>query len=299
MEGFLRGEGRPVRKVKLADADDEKEIEEEPEGELDDEFDVDRDDEPKRLQPPAWNQPRPDPEYVPPDRELIYVVDVAASRTAGVTLGLITRDPAGKGGVLTLQPLALVRSDLARLPLAADRKALSLLAGAIPAGTDGRWADSWAGVPRSFVLRDGLAELFLPEVCAQGRCVLRQGPRRDVLLPVSWDDGSPWKLVLVCSRDDGGDLVVCGVLRRGDEEHALEEADFLTREGLLLRNARSARRVKRATSHGGCVDAAARYYLAFSALRRLTCGESLALAESSSRPRIPVPCAPGTRSISE
>ncbi|MBK9964796.1 MAG: DEAD/DEAH box helicase [Holophagales bacterium] len=162
---------------------------------------------------------------------------MAASRTTGVTLDLFTRDPAMKGGFLTPRPIALTREELARLPLAADRKALALLAGASPAGVDAMWANSWARLPFKFVLREGLAELLLPDLCAEGRCVLRQGQRRDVLLPVAWDDGSPWKLVLVCAREGGGDLVVRGVLRRGDEEHPLAEADFLTREGLLLRNA--------------------------------------------------------------
>ena len=285
-EGFLRGDGRPVRKVTLTDLDDfddfdEDELEEDLEDDDEDDVEVEIDEtlegERRRLPPPARNQPRPDPEYTPPDRppvrppvgppvrpswesalqsvstatpvalgrplvwppgrQLLYVVDVAASRTTGVTLDLFTRDPAMKGGFLTPRPIALTREELARLPLAADRKALALLAGASPAGVDAMWANSWARLPFKFVLREGLAELLLPDLCAEGRCVLRQGQRRDVLLPVAWDDGSPWKLVLVCAREGGGDLVVRGVLRRGDEEHPLAEADFLTREGLLLRNA--------------------------------------------------------------
>jgi hypothetical protein len=270
-EGFLRGDGRPVRTVRLADPDGD-ELEEDLEDELEDELDEVIEDERRRLQPPARNPPAPPREYTPParpparpsweaalesvsaapvasgrplawppGRELLFVVDIAASRAAGVTLGLFTRDPAVRGGFLTPRPIALTRAEAARLPLAADRRALSLLAGATPAGIDANWADSWARLPFTFVLREGLVELLLPDLCAEGRCVLRQGARRDEFVPVGWDDGPAWKLVLLCAREGAGDLVVRGSLRRGDDVHDLAEPDFLTREGILLRNGRFAR----------------------------------------------------------
>ena len=126
------------------------------------------------------------PFHWPPGRELLYVVDVAASRTAGVTLWPFTRDPAVRGGFLTPRTLGLTRENLARLPRAADRKALSLLAGARPAGATASWAESWEQIPSAFVLREGLAGLLLPDLCTEGRCVLRQGARSNAFVPVAW-----------------------------------------------------------------------------------------------------------------
>ena len=266
VEGFLRGDGKPVRKVTLADPEDD-ELDEDLEDEFEEELEEVIKEERRRFEPPARTQPLPDPEYTPPvrppagpswesalgsvtavpaavgralvwppGRELLYVVDGAASRSAGVTLGLFTRDPAVRGGFLAPRPLGLARADVVRLPHAADRKALSLLAGARAAGSYAAQSEAWDRFPAGVVLREGQSALLLPDLCAEGRCVFRQGARSNTLTPLSWDDGPAWALVLVCARDGGGDLVVRGSLRRGDDAFDLAEPEFLTRDGILLRN---------------------------------------------------------------
>jgi hypothetical protein len=273
--GFLRGDGRPVRSVTLADPDDES-FDEDLDDRFDDGFEDEPGDESIRPGPPAVRPPtsgivytpaaRPPArpaweaalEFVsaapaalasavrpldwPAGRELLYVVDVAASRTAGVTLGLFTRDPAVRGGFRAPKPLSLTRGEAARLPNTADRRALSLLAGARRAGIDAEWAENWDRLPTAVVLRDGQAPLILPDLCSEGRCVVRQeGADGSTFVPLVWDDGPPWQLVLVAGRDGGKDLVVRGVLRRAADERPLAEPDFLTNEGILLMGGRFGR----------------------------------------------------------
>ncbi|MHB8797394.1 MAG: DEAD/DEAH box helicase [Thermoanaerobaculia bacterium] len=226
--GFLRGDGRPVRAVRLADAAYTP---------------------PAR---PAWESAL---EYVsaapaaavrpldwPAGRELLYVVDVAASRTAGVTVELFTRDAAVRGGFRAPRPLSLTRGEAARLSNIADRRVLALLSGARRAGIDAEWAENWDRLPTAVVLRDGQAPLVLPDLCAEGRCVVMQeGADGTTFVPLGWDDGLPWQLVLVVGRDRDKDFVARGFLRRAADERPLAEPEFLTRDGVLLMGGRFGR----------------------------------------------------------
>ena len=259
-KGFLRGDGGPVLSVRRVDRDGVPADEDLDEG-FDDGIEDEVDDPsfavPARRpsSPSAVAPPRPAvrPEWEaaldlasaipsaparpldwPAGRELLYVVDTVESRRVGLTLQLVTRDPGVRGGYLKSRPLNLPRGDVARLPNPVDRRALSILCGARRYGDEGGWAEAWERVPSTLVLREAQSAVLLPELCTEKRCVVRQEQGSEVFDPVSWDDGPPWRLALLCSRDDSGDLLVRGALRRGGDERDLTEPAFLTSEGLLL-----------------------------------------------------------------
>ncbi|MBK8594338.1 MAG: SWIM zinc finger family protein [Holophagales bacterium] len=284
-EGFLRGDGRPVRKVTLTDLDDF------------DDFDEDqarggprgrrrgrrrgRDrrnarGERRRLPPPARNQPRPDPEYTPRTGLRFGLGQASGPALVGerapVGLHRHTRRIGSPAG-LAAGPAAALRRRRGRLahdrghprplharpghegwiPDSATDRPDARGAGPLPprrrpegsrtsrrrvAGRGRRDVGEFVGAaPVQVRPERGAGRAAAPGPLCGGPLRSPPGPAARRAAPVAWDDGSPWKLVLVCAREGGGDLVVRGVLRRGDEEHPLAEADFLTREGLLLRNA--------------------------------------------------------------
>jgi len=170
----------------------------------------------------------------PAGRQILYIVDAPSIATAGcVVLSLESCDCKADGSWTRRRPLKLERSQIARLPLPADREILSALAG-------GRqyygWGDmhAYETLPASCLVAHPLAALVIPLVARTGRCYLRSDRKSEHWTPLAWDEGGPWHFGLEMRRCDRGGWVVGGLLRRGEERMELAAPVLVTQGGLVF-----------------------------------------------------------------
>ena len=202
---------------------------------------------PKPLppRPPRWrehlseierrsNGGRPARAQWPERRQLVYIVDVSASRLgSSVMLELFTRDrKKNDAGWTKLKELRLPRGEIAGIPSSEDREALSLLSGTRQ--SYGWGYSDYDTVPSRCQVLHPLAGMVMPVLCRTGRCYLRHTANMDDLVPITWDDGEPWRFVLEVARKDPGKWVAAGGLRRGEERLALSAPEILTAGGLVF-----------------------------------------------------------------
>jgi hypothetical protein len=178
--------------------------------------------------PPAWKNEiiaissrclqavRPADEW-PGKRDVVYVVDVSGSVSAGsLLLRLASRDRKADGSYTRAIPLALKRSRIAQLPLPEDREIVSTLAGGVQQSGWGYSRDS-DQVPDSCLVAHPLAGLIMPLAIRTQRCYLRDSRQPDELMPLTWDEGDAWEFALEMRRAAGRHGKWPGVFRRGEE----------------------------------------------------------------------------------
>jgi superfamily II DNA or RNA helicase len=231
---------------------------------FDETADDDDEDEPS---PHHWPPPRPDPVFKlqipaappswlqrlneivpagslastawPAQRELLYVVDAAASVARGsVVLELKTREPKLKGGWKKPGVPQISRAVLSVLPNPADRHILGLLSGSAM-NSDWMSYSSYESIGAGFRLRHPFAATVMPDIARTGRCLLQLNAADPEWLPLQWDDGEPWRFVLRLLRQEGHKWALAGWLRRGGEEMDLL-APLLISEGLVFTRERVA-----------------------------------------------------------
>ena len=198
-----------------------------------------------RLQPPAWEteignvqseleRERELAPGVPEGAELLYVVDLDGSRSAGaVVLDVRMRTRKKTGEWSTPKELRLVPGQIQSLPNPADVDAVTVMMGGIE-----QYGYAYAGA-MPMVLRKALppalAWKLLPQVSATGRFYSHEyagGSRPHQSLV--WDSGEPWRLWLDVRQDERDQWAVTGSLRRGEERMELEEPKLLLASGLLV-----------------------------------------------------------------
>ncbi len=105
----------------------------------------------------------------PAEREIIYLLDVAASQAAGnVALTIATRERKKDGRGTTIpRPYPIHRSRIAALPLAEDRELLSMLLGGDRYSSFG-YLDSYDRGPTTFSLPSVTAQTILPRARPHG-----------------------------------------------------------------------------------------------------------------------------------
>ncbi|MGA2711929.1 MAG: DEAD/DEAH box helicase [Bryobacteraceae bacterium] len=165
----------------------------------------------------------------PADRQLIYIVDTAASVSLGnVVLNVMSREPKRDGGWKKALLPHLTRHVISLLPDPADRYILSLLAGASAHQT---WMSSgiYEQLPASFRVMHPLSATLMPLVAATGRCFLHPDAP-----PLAWDDGEPWRFELRLGRAGDTQWAVSGCLRRGDAEMNLKTPELIVAGGLVF-----------------------------------------------------------------
>jgi len=194
--------------------------------------------------PPAWKNEiiaissrclqavRPADEW-PGKRDVVYVVDVSGSVSAGsLLLRLASRDRKADGSYTRAIPLALKRSRIAQLPLPEDREIVSTLAGGVQQSGWGYSRDS-DQVPDSCLVAHPLAGLIMPLAIRTQRCYLRDSRQPDELMPLTWDEGDPWEFALEMRRGRRG-WSVAGVLHRRQERMDVTAAVLVTQGGLVF-----------------------------------------------------------------
>ena len=194
-----------------------------------------------QVAPPAWlqrlNEIVPAGSLAstawPAQRELLYIVDAADSIARGsLILDLKTREPKLKGGWKKPGVPQISRAVLAVLPNPVDRHILGLLSGSAM-NSDWMSYSAYESIAAGFRLRHPFASTVMPEIARTGRCLLELNAGDPEWLPLTWDDGQPWRFVLRLHRQEGRKWALAGFLRRGDEEMDLLDA-LLVAEGLVF-----------------------------------------------------------------
>lgn len=184
----------------------------------------------------------------PTGRELLYVVDVAGTRSARTpVIELLFRDRKRDGTWAKPQSRRWPRDLPNRLPDADDRHILSVLAGASEFygyADYGYGTYGYGTLPIRYRLQDPQPAMILPTLCRTGRCRLRLRPEEpEPQWPMlTWDDAEPWQFRLEVRRADRGDrLEVRGALWRGAERMDLAAPLLLLNSGLLFTREQVAR----------------------------------------------------------
>ena len=173
--------------------------------------------------------------------EIVYLIDVQASMLGrGAHVDLASRSRKRDGAWAKPRPLAL---ELAAIPLLLDendRELVPLLTAIAGPRTYSPYATT---VPTRVVLPLGGAAALLTKIFSTGRAQLRIVTQGKIeLVPCAWDDGPPYRFVLVVvPSDDELQLLVRGEFRRGDERIALREHVLAFSDGLVVFREHTAR----------------------------------------------------------
>jgi superfamily II DNA or RNA helicase len=174
---------------------------------------------------------------LPPGHEIVYVVDIQASRAGnGLVLEVATRNRKRDGEWSKPKGRRLTLSEIEHLSEPADRQAIAILAGGREQASgyySGRgYYDS---APARFLLAHSLIEALLPMLCATGRCMLRESEPDGLMRPLRWDDAGPWEFWLAVTPDETGKTyAITGELRRAGERLGLETPLLLLSGGLVF-----------------------------------------------------------------
>ncbi len=173
---------------------------------------------------------------LPPEAEIIYLLDVAKSKAKqALVLTVASRAPKKQGGwKYVAKPWAVYRSRISSLPVAADREILAVLMGG---GTYSSYTSSYDPYDRgaeSFTLPTALAQTVLPLVLRTGRCFLPFEKDETEKPPLRWDDGGPWRWSLEMKGSDAKGWELTGAFRRGEESLDVRQPLLVVQGGFLV-----------------------------------------------------------------
>ncbi len=205
---------------------------------------------PPPPQPPPWQdhlsavrrgleESHREPYSWPPGLEIVYAVDVPASRTAGaIVVELFARSHKKNGEVTAYKEFRVAPARIDSLPDAVDAEMISLMLG----GTDtysfsytynSRYSSSSSAIPRK-ALPYLLAAKLIPMASAAGRLMVLPEAGANNLVGAAWDEGDPWKLWLEVRQDDRDQWNITGSLRRGSQNMPLTEPLLLLEGGFVV-----------------------------------------------------------------
>ena len=198
-----------------------------------------------RVQPPAWQTEigkvqselenlRERPPGVPEGAELLFVVDLDASRNSGaIVLDVRMRTRKKSGEWAAAKELRLVPGQVQSLPNPGDVEVITMMMGGMEF-YGYTYSENMPMVLRK-ALPPALALRLLPVVSATGRLSSHEytGGARPPQ-PLVWDEGEPWRLWLDVRQDERDQWAVTGSLRRGEERMELDEPKLLLASGLLV-----------------------------------------------------------------
>ena len=193
---------------------------------------------PPPPQPPPWQdhlaavrrgleESRREPLGWPQGLEIVYAVDVPASKSAGaIVVELFARSRKKNGELTPYKEFRLAPARIDSLPDALDAEIVSLMLGGADTYSfsytyNSRYGSSLSTVPRK-ALPNLLAAKVIPMASAAGRLMVLPESGVNHLVAAAWDEGEPWKLWLEVRQDDRDQWNITGSLRRGGESHAVE-----------------------------------------------------------------------------
>jgi superfamily II DNA or RNA helicase len=170
----------------------------------------------------------------PAPSEIVYVLDLARSRTAGsLVLAIASRERKKNGEWKSIpKPLTIQRSRIAALTRPEDREILSILLGGGPYSSYGYY--DYGQGSDSFILSPPMAQTLLPNVVRTGRCFLPFDKDETGKTPLAWDDGGAWRFVLEMRASGGGAWELTGDFRRGERRMAIGETLLVAPGGFVV-----------------------------------------------------------------
>ena len=168
--------------------------------------------------------------------EIVYVLETPGGPSpAGLPLTILSRSRRKDGEWARPRPLALSPQDAETVLGAEDREIVSLLMGA-----DNDWtrmtAPSFYQQSPRYSMKGPLLTRLLPLLVRTGRAFVSPAGRDSTLLPLTLDEGAPWRIELTVGRVPEQGFRVEGGLVRDDERlpasdllAALPEGFFITR----------------------------------------------------------------------
>ncbi len=180
----------------------------------------------------------------PDKRQLLYLVDTAASVAAGhLVLALLTRDRKQNGEFARPASIHLQSGAVPFLPVPEDREVLFAMTGAREYYTS--YGANFELVPTYNLIPDSLAVTLLPLALSTGRCFLRAGSASEHLTPLTLEssegaEAAPWRFELALRvggvRKPGNQEIwlLEGFLRRGDQKIDVSAPELVTPNWVFL-----------------------------------------------------------------
>ena len=162
------------------------------------------------------------------DREIVYHLDLAASREHGqIVIDVVQRQRRANGAWGKVKPLKLKPGKLEEIEHEDDSRVLALMGGGVVDRTN------WLGQPNDFQsamyryrLPPDLAREVLPAICATGRLVILNAEGETDEQPLKWDDGPPWELSMkVVFEEESETWTLVGRLTRKEMEKTSDVRD--------------------------------------------------------------------------
>jgi len=176
----------------------------------------------------------------PREFEILYVIDLAASRASGaIVIELSSRTRKKNGEWSTSKPFKVTPAQAGSLPDPADAEAVGSMLGGQEYYSYGYYSTSSTATRK--VLPGALTTRLIPGIAATGRLLLRADASAKEMQPAEWDAGEPWKLWLEVKQREGEQWSIEGSLRRGEERMELTQPLLLLESGLLITPGRLAR----------------------------------------------------------
>ena len=170
------------------------------------------------------------------EREIFFEIDIEeSSEVQQLVIQTSQRQRRSNGQWGKLKPLKLRPGRLEEIEHTDDRRILAYLAGGTPERTGwmAQQAEFQTSVFRYRVPFD-LCPLILPLMARTERLRVSDAPEKD-WTPLQWEDAEPWNLCLcVRQADDEQQWKVHGEVRRGEEQHRLDECALLLPGGLVI-----------------------------------------------------------------
>jgi superfamily II DNA or RNA helicase len=177
----------------------------------------------------------------PISRRFVYIIDVPATlESQHLILDTLVQDRKQNGEWGKPRKQRIPRWRIADLPNSEDRQIFAMLAGSreqMEYSYYGyNYQDAYDTVPYRHRLTSPLPQILLPIIARTGRCFQRLHSDTDELVPVTWDEGAPWRFSVQVRRGEGSQkqYVVEGALRRGDQQLDFAKPFLLLQGGLVF-----------------------------------------------------------------
>jgi superfamily II DNA or RNA helicase len=185
----------------------------------------------------------PAPHAWPSGMEILYVIDLAGSKSASAIVVELYSHSLKKNGEYTqYKEFRIAPSRVASLPDPLDAELISVMLGGVDQFSYAYTYNSRYGAGMAVSARKALppllAQRLLPAAANAGRLAIGAD---GALKPATWDAGEAWKLSLDVRQDDRDQWNITGVLRRGDETMSLSQPEIILEGGILIAGDRVAR----------------------------------------------------------
>jgi len=185
----------------------------------------------------------PAPHAWPSGMEILYVIDLAGSKSASAIVVELYSHSLKKNGEYTqYKEFRIAPSRVASLPDPMDAELISVMLGGVDQFSYSYTYNSRYGAGMATSARKALppllAQRLLPAAANAGRLAIGAD---GALMPATWDAGEAWKLSLDVRQDDRDQWNITGVLRRGDETMPLSQPEIILEGGILIAGNRVAR----------------------------------------------------------